>query len=701
MDEKMITPFFPTEKIKEAVNAINQKEEGERHYPLISGVQIGEYLAEEMLKQEEKQTVVPNFFAEISKLAVQNEQEKAFKFQPVSGIPYLCFPDIYMTEPLQGFSPVVQNRDLTFYAAEDGLMVESVKNGETKQEFVADAMVKVESAEVVCSEKFDEEGRVFSTERQFFFDIVILTSAGVKKVRVSKEEILQGTNWLNGNCFQIISVENKKNMQKYLAGVINTGSYPISFVYDTPGWKQFESGRWGFLTERGIIGGEHRTVRSKETTLFYGKHSDAKITMEQVFCGMWKSIHIFNDVSVGYFLLNYTLLATMTTLFREAGLPIKFVVALIGETGSRKTSAALAMCEIYNRGNLTSPRISFRSTQAAIYEAMEKCPDSVMIFDDLLPQDSAQSQKEQDRKLESIIRGYGDRVPRKRNVDFAKNPEKTKQFYPVLNCALITGEIFEATVSSRLRTIVLQIDKKTVNNQMLTLFQNNSEILTLYVEDFLKWVTANQEVVLKQLHKSFKEYRSMELGLCEPRSKEVLAIFWTLIDVHKGFMSNRGYTSVEQVEALCQDSRSAVLRVLKKNENYVRKSDPMAFIFHAIHDALNRGISKIRDVNEQEGSEFDIYKDDENVYVMLESLFGMCQEYEKRYGVHMIFSSKNKLASFLKEKNLIRVEKERDERVRTTIKVKVGIFSAQKRFLDFPSQVFWEKMTEFDEEVLV
>ena len=79
----------------------------------------------------------------------------------------------------------------------------------------------------------------------------------------------------------------------------------------------------------------------------------------------------------------------------------------------------------------------------------------------------------------------------------------------------------------------------------------------------------------------------------------------------------------------------------------------------------------------------------------------MCQEYEKRYGVHMIFSSKNKLASFLKDKNLIRVEKESDGRVRTTIKVKVGIFSAQKRFLDFPSQVFLEKMTEFDEEVLV
>ena len=94
MDEKMITPFFPAEKIKEAVNAINQKESGGMYYPLISSVQIGEYLAEEMLKQEEKQTVVPNFFAEISKLAVQNEQEKSFKLQAVSGIPYLCFPDI-------------------------------------------------------------------------------------------------------------------------------------------------------------------------------------------------------------------------------------------------------------------------------------------------------------------------------------------------------------------------------------------------------------------------------------------------------------------------------------------------------------------------------------------------------------------------------------------------------------------------------
>lgn len=121
------------------------------------------------------------------------------------------------------------------------------------------------------------------------------------------------------------------------------------------------------------------------------------------------------------FLMHYSCLSVMTTLFQELGHGINFVVALIGTTNSQKTATATVFTRLYNRTTKANADIRFDSTEAAILEKTSSYGDSILMIDDLLPYADSTLAKQQNGILREIIRNYGDRLPRMRSKLFPRS----------------------------------------------------------------------------------------------------------------------------------------------------------------------------------------------------------------------------------------------------------------------------------------
>ena len=165
-------------------------------------------------------------------------------------------------------------------------------------------------------------------------------------------------------------------------------------------------------------------------------------------------------------LQHFAMIAVMTRIFQETDCPIKFSVTVVGKTNSRKTSSALIFTRLYNRKKGMVPEINFTSTEVAIYEAMSKYADAVLMVDDLTPPENAANAREQMKKAELIVRSYGDRVPRRRSKVYAKD-KGVEEFSPILGVCLMTGEIWGGCKSSQSRVIKLEFDDDDVDNNVL------------------------------------------------------------------------------------------------------------------------------------------------------------------------------------------------------------------------------------------
>lgn len=530
------------------------------------------------------------------------------------------------------------------------------------------------------TEIINAENQVENQSEQLFWKVEIQSKNRRYFGEIENKKIFSISSWIRevteGRCF--IEKGSGQLWDKHIQVQIEEEKFQRVTIYESPGWKKHEK-NWMFVTSEGVVGHPELPIFSKKGFSFIkGYRKKSKYELINEFLRMRKIIakKPENAVVLQYF----SMMAVLTRIFQETDCPIKFSVAVVGKTNSRKTSSALIFTRLYNRKKGMVPEINFTSTEVAIYEAMAKYADAVLMVDDLTPPENAANAKEQMKKAELIVRSYGDRVPRRRSKVYAKD-KGVDEFSPILGVCLVTGEIWGGCKSSQSRVIRLEFDDDDVDNNVLLHYQQNLSDYSDFMYIFIEYIEKNMDAVQQIIQRNFEKGRlssAKSTGLSTARFREALGQFAANAEIFRNFLVSTGYCSFEHAEEMRASDIEIINNVLQKNDGFVQTLAPGILLIRALHEAIISGdveLKKREDLTDLMSQEISLQNtvlySDNFYYVTADTLWKIADNYAKAHHFFFPYHDGKEIVSLLKNENLLYTKKEGNS-IRSSLHIGIG-----------------------------
>lgn len=358
--------------------------------------------------------------------------------------------------------------------------------------------------------------------------------------------------------------------QQYVSEVyeISLECLPHETVYKNAGWQK-SSGGWHYFS------GTDENCRSD---FHLATVDTAKFDLVDWVGGLLE----VGDYQIMLPLLLHAHLGYTLKLFEDAGYNEQYILAMIGVSGSKKTSLARVMFSLFG-----DALINFTSTDRAIELELMNRQDSTMILDDL----SSGSDKFLAGKFEKILRQLGDSTGRKRSISSGTEQEAVNT-----RCAVVlTAEtdIDALSKSSKLRTLAVCLNVDSLDSVKLKEFQDDEfnakmtgrfskleQYMTCYVRFLEKHYQQMVEVLRTaklNVNEDFSFARQATIFNMLVGQAELVLLFWLYCNM---FSTEKDFV---KVYAHWLD---VLKRVMEANEQRGKEAEPYILFLQAIVQAL-------------------------------------------------------------------------------------------------------------------
>ena len=255
---------------------------------------------------------------------------------------------------------------------------------------------------------------------------------------------------------------------------------PSELIFAHLGWVKID-GIWRYLHAGGALGLSNIRVELDERLQNYVLPSFPVNPRE----AMKASLKLLGVAPLRVTLVLWSLvyLAPLCEMLRQMHLEPKFLVWLIGHTGTRKTSLALLFLSHF--GDLLGhPPASFMDTANSVEKRAFDTKDSLLLIDDFHPTASPKEKRDMEQVAQKMLRGYGDRVARGR---MRQDTTLRKDYIPRGN-GLATAEDMVSGGSSAARLVPSELLKDDVDLDKLTEAQREAGKLSEAMSGYLEWV---------------------------------------------------------------------------------------------------------------------------------------------------------------------------------------------------------------------
>ena len=399
-------------------------------------------------------------------------------------------------------------------------------------------------------------------------------------------------NWLFEKWGAKCILEVGKNIREHLRYAIQqTAEYAEQqFIYQQTGWKKI-NGEWYFL----LPGDSKFNVSLKGKLESYcGEQSYLKSDLETVY-SITKTPPASKEVIL--ILLAFTFLTPLIEFLRQAQCMPKFVLNIIGSTGTRKsTMAALFLCffGIFNAGNLP---MSFRDTANSIIQNAFALKDVLTCIDDFHP-----CGRDDERKLtgtmQALVRSYGDRTGRGR----LRKDSSPMESRPPLGNAIVTSE-FPPDIgeSGTARYFLLELKDGDVNLDTLSSFQQYAEqgVFRRAMFGYTEWVKKKflqvetiQMGFVKMLKESFTAYRSdfIQTGIsCHGRVPEMVAELRIGMKMFLWFLEDYGIIKKDDEKAFMEEFKSFPYGLAERQSENIKIDKPSVVFVKKLYGVIVSG----------------------------------------------------------------------------------------------------------------
>ena len=228
-------------------------------------------------------------------------------------------------------------------------------------------------------------------------------------------------------------------------------------------------------------------------------------------------------------------------------------------------------------------------------------------------------QNELNRKLDELVRMYGDRVPKKRMTDFLADGEN--KYFPIGGGCVLTMELVTGVTSSITRMFLTELGKDDVQNAQLSFFQANRWVLDTHLYDFILWLTSHFEEVINYLSNRIPQLRSERLYTIG-RYDEMRSYFLSTAEIFSQYARERNFLGDVECTSFQNYVKTAIEEEIFAMQAYIRKVDKGIWILRALDEMLKRGQLQAKELNEDTCVlRCEIYDSKEILYVKASSLF--------------------------------------------------------------------------------
>lgn len=443
---------------------------------------------------------------------------------------------------------------------------------------------------------------------------------------------------------------------------IETEGVPVEIEYPNAGWRKIPNLGWRYVFKEGIIGDLKRDVHTAGNSYSLNVNW-SEIGKRQIFSSAIKMTELCKHKAVSTTLVLYMHASLLTTLFEIAGYPLCFVYIIQGVTNSRKTSIVTAVGKIFDREKLIADAEFATATSCGIEKTASLYRDAPVLIDDFKPGATLAQQREMERKLDELIRLYGNRVSKKRMNDYS--PKGNEKFFPVGGGCILTAEILTGVSSTLTRAFVTEIDRNDVKNDLLEYYQNQRWILPTHIYDFLLWVTEKFVHIVDFIRQRFPILRR-QCDFSYNRYSEMFATFYLTAELLGKYAVDRGFWNRENACDFERAVEKYLLGILYANQINMRMRDKGRQILEVLEIAVESGQIIPVELNERTSSQkYDCYEDENYIYIRFQVLKQFADRHLNMMNKTSGIYSDDELFMFLENLDVLEIEEHDGRRNRS------------------------------------
>ena len=209
-------------------------------------------------------------------------------------------------------------------------------------------------------------------------------------------------------------------------------------------------------------------------------------------------------------LLAVTFLSPLEHFLKAASCEPKFITALVGKTGTRKSTTAALMCSFFGSFTASTLPMSFHDTANSILSNIYSLKDVLTCVDDLHP-NGVYGDSEMKSTAQNLARFYGDRIGRARlNSKIELQPSR-----PPTGMCLVTAEyVPELSQSGLARYFIVEMKSDDINLALMTEYQQLAAdgVLASIMHSYVDWLRetylCDDEKFVQGLSDTFKKSRT-------------------------------------------------------------------------------------------------------------------------------------------------------------------------------------------------
>ena len=465
-------------------------------------------------------------------------------------------------------------------------------------------------------------------------------------------------NWLIERWGADCVLEPERSVKEYVRHAIQQTAENAERIqiYHVTGWKLIDN-HWEYLLPND---GKHDvSLRGK---LSRYEKADSWTVSDLSSAYFMTSYFPFAPDEITLPLLAFTFLTPLNEFLHQANCEPKFVLCLLGRTGTRKSTLAALFLSFFGRFNSSDLPLSFRDTANSIMYNAFSLKDMLTCIDDFHPSSKKESGK-LTNTAQLIMRGYGDRIGRGR----LKSDSTPMESRPPQGNAIITAEQApDIGESGTARYFCLELRDGMINLNNLSKFQREAERGTLrscmlaytewIKERFLKDKDTARSFV-NQLKTSFHNYRNefiFSRTHCHGRVPEIYAWLMIGMEFFLSFLLSYEVISEEDYRSTFIRCRDCLYGLAKKQSANIENDKPTHKFIQKLYSLIESGQAVLLDRNNPvdfKPLNYIGYRDDEYFYLNADiahkQVKRLCSEQEETFSI-----SKNGLIKALAEEGL-------------------------------------------------
>lgn len=361
--------------------------------------------------------------------------------------------------------------------------------------------------------------------------------------------------------------------------------------------------------------------------------------------------------------LGYTL-----KLFKDAGYDEQYILIMIGNTGSKKTTLARVMFNLFG-GTLAN----FTHTDRSIELSMMSRQDSTLLFDDL-PNGKNTYLAE---KFEKVLRQLGDSTGRRRSINGGNEQDEVGT-----RCAVVLtaeNDIDALSESSKLRTLAVNINKDSLYLDALSLYKEDvvrsrfsaeysklEQYMTLYVQ----FIESNYV----QIVRDFMEERIvlMPEQFIFPRQAMIFRVMRSQLKLMIIFWRNYVPVSDDEFLSVYNFYSNILSEVIRENEQRAIQVEPFILFLQVVKYIVVSTGKIAQDKNHfiTYSSTYNGYWDRGNLMIMKNWLDYFVSDYYRKQGKIFPDSLQN-ILNVLYKLNIIEGYEQKDHKAKLCKQVRL------------------------------